>query len=70
VITSLVYILGTSIGIALIDRIGRKALLLIGASLMVVTLGPLSYCFSKASGQGPGVSLASPWDTPRRAAPT
>ncbi|MDG4826187.1 sugar porter family MFS transporter [Asanoa sp. WMMD1127] len=63
VITSLVNIVGTFIGIALIDRIGRKALLLIGASVMFVTLGLLSYCFSKASGSGTDVSLASPWDT-------
>jgi SP family sugar:H+ symporter-like MFS transporter len=63
VITSLVNIFGTFIGIALIDRIGRKALLLIGAGTMVLTLGLLSYCFSKAVGEGTDVTLESPWGT-------
>ncbi len=49
VITSVTNILTTLIAIALVDRIGRKPLLLIGAAGMVVTLGVMAWCFSFAT---------------------
>ena len=57
VITSITNILTTLIAIALIDRIGRKPLLLIGAAGMVVTLTTMAVCFSTAAGTGKNVTL-------------
>jgi SP family sugar:H+ symporter-like MFS transporter len=48
----------TLIAISLIDKIGRKPLLVIGASGMIVTLAVLSYCFSTATGSGSDVRLS------------
>jgi sugar porter (SP) family MFS transporter len=48
VITSVTNIVTTLIAIALVDRIGRKPLLLIGAAGMVLTLGMMAWCFSNA----------------------
>ncbi|MDB5456363.1 MAG: sugar transporter, partial [Caulobacter sp.] len=45
--------------IALIDRIGRKPLLLIGSAGMAVTLAILTYCFSTASMVGGSLHLAT-----------
>lgn len=49
VITSVTNIVTTLVAISLIDKIGRKPLLLIGAAGMVVTLGTMAYCFSAAT---------------------
>jgi len=57
VITSVTNILTTLIAISLIDRIGRKPLLLVGAAGMVVTLGTMALCFSTATGSGDTLSL-------------
>ncbi len=48
VITSLVNIVSTFIAIALIDKIGRRPLLLIGSAGMAVTLGVLAFVFGNA----------------------
>ncbi len=58
VITSVTNILTTLVAIALIDRIGRKPLLLIGAAGMVVTLATMAICFSTATGSGGDVTLS------------
>ena len=60
VITSVINILTTLIAIALIDQIGRKPLLLIGATGMIITLATLAICFSTATGTGKDVSLPDP----------
>ncbi|WP_321402333.1 sugar porter family MFS transporter [Maridesulfovibrio sp.] len=48
VITGVVNIVTTLVAIALIDRVGRKPLLLAGSAGMVVTLGVLAYLFGAA----------------------
>jgi len=59
VITSVTNILTTLIAIALIDRIGRKPLLLIGAAGMIVTLATMAICFSTATGHGSNITLST-----------
>jgi sugar porter (SP) family MFS transporter len=61
VITSLVNIVATFGAIALIDKVGRKPLLLGGAAGMFVTQGVLTVCFSHAIGSGKDVTLPQPW---------
>ena len=49
VITSITNILTTLIAIALIDKVGRKPLLLIGSTGMAITLGTMAVIFGTAS---------------------
>ncbi|HET9459370.1 MAG TPA: sugar porter family MFS transporter, partial [Sphingomicrobium sp.] len=49
IITGSVSILACLLSIALIDKIGRKPILLIGSAGMVVTLGLMAYAFSTGS---------------------
>ncbi|MGA8116906.1 MAG: sugar porter family MFS transporter [Actinocatenispora sp.] len=49
VITAVTNIVTTLVAIALIDKVGRKPLLLVGAGGMVVTLSTMAYCFSTAT---------------------
>jgi MFS family permease len=63
VITSVTNVVVTLVAISLIDRIGRKPLLLIGSAGMAVTLGLMAICFTQATGSGSDVSLPSPWGT-------
>ncbi|SIS00423.1 sugar porter family MFS transporter [Williamsia sterculiae] len=51
VFTSLVNIVATFVAIALVDKIGRKPLLLIGSAGMAVTLGVMAICFGTAAQQ-------------------
>lgn len=62
VATSVVNVLVTLVAIALVDRIGRKPLLVIGSAGMVVTLGAMAWCFSQATGSGTSLSLPAPWN--------
>jgi SP family sugar:H+ symporter-like MFS transporter len=63
VITSVTNVVVTLVAISLIDKIGRKPLLLIGSAGMAVTLGMMAICFTQAVGSGSDVSLPSPWGT-------
>jgi MFS family permease len=49
------------VAIALVDRIGRKPLLLIGSAGMAITLAMMAWCFSQAIGSGADISLPAPW---------
>jgi MFS family permease len=63
VITSVTNVVVTLVAISLIDKIGRKPLLLIGSAGMAVTLGLMAICFTQAVGSGSDVSLPQPWGT-------
>jgi sugar porter (SP) family MFS transporter len=55
--TSIVNVLVTLVAIALVDRIGRKPLLIVGSAGMAVTLALMAWCFSQATGTGATLSL-------------
>jgi SP family sugar:H+ symporter-like MFS transporter len=57
VITSVTNIATTLIAIALVDRVGRKPLLLVGAAGMVIALGSMALAFSTATGTGDDLTL-------------
>jgi sugar porter (SP) family MFS transporter len=63
VITSVTNVLVTLIAIALIDRIGRKPLLLAGSAGMTVSLGVMALCFTQSTLVGGAPSLSQPWGT-------
>ncbi|HWU75793.1 MAG TPA: sugar porter family MFS transporter [Rhodanobacter sp.] len=57
VVTSIVNVLVTLVAISLVDKIGRKPLLVIGSAGMAITLGAMAWCFSQATGTGAELSL-------------
>ncbi|MET0296485.1 MAG: sugar porter family MFS transporter [Microbacterium sp.] len=61
VVTSITNVLVTLIAIFLVDRVGRKPILLIGSVLMTVSLAAMAVCFLFAEGSGQDVSLPAPW---------
>lgn len=61
VVTSVVNVLVTLLAIALVDKVGRKPLLLVGSAGMTVTLGLMALCFAQASGGGAQLALPEPW---------
>jgi MFS transporter, SP family, sugar:H+ symporter len=48
VITSVTNIAVTVVAISLIDKVGRKPLLMVGSSGMLLTLGTMAYCFHQS----------------------
>lgn len=62
VVTSVVNVLVTLLAIALVDKVGRKPLLVVGSVGMTVTLGLMALCFAQASGDGASLSLPQPWN--------
>ncbi|MEV3978885.1 sugar porter family MFS transporter [Nonomuraea sp. NPDC049758] len=58
--SSIINIIGTFIAIALVDRIGRKPLLLVGSAGMAIALGTAAWAFSASRAVGGVVSLPSP----------
>ncbi|SKC75308.1 sugar porter family MFS transporter [Krasilnikoviella flava] len=60
-ITAVTNVAVTFIAIALIDKVGRRPLLLIGSAGMAVSLGLMAVCFTQATGSGDTISLPDPW---------
>lgn len=63
VISAGINIVGTLIAIALVDRVGRKPLLLVGSAGMAVSLATAAWAFSTATGSGADVRLPDPQGT-------
>ena len=61
VITSVVNVAVTLVAIFLVDRVGRKPILLTGSVLMTVSLALMAVSFLFAQGSGDDVSLPAPW---------
>ena len=61
VVTSIVNVLVTLVAMALVDKVGRKPLLLVGSAGMTVTLGAMAWCFAHATGQGSALVLPAPF---------
>jgi len=57
VVTSIVNVLVTLVAIALVDKVGRKPLLVAGSAGMAITLAMMAWCFSQATGSGATLSL-------------
>jgi len=63
VITSVTNVAVTLVAIAIVDKVGRKPMLLGGSLGMALTLSTMAVCFSQATGSGDNVSLPEPWGT-------
>lgn len=61
VATSITNILVTLVAIALVDRIGRRPILLAGSVGMAVSLGAMALAFASAKGTGPDITLPGAW---------
>ncbi|MBT2554102.1 sugar porter family MFS transporter [Arthrobacter sp. ISL-5] len=61
VATSVTNILVTLVAIALVDRIGRRPILLAGSIGMAVSLGVMALAFASATGTGSEISLPGAW---------
>lgn len=63
VLTSVVNVLVTLVAIALVDKVGRKPLLVVGSAGMTVTLAAMALSFSHATGTGADIVLPGAWGT-------
>src|SRR5690606_22348345 len=61
VITSITNIVVTIVAILLVDKVGRRPMLLIGSVGMAITLGMMSVAFSFGTLQDGAVTLPQPW---------
>lgn len=61
VVTAIVNILVTLVAIALVDRIGRRPILLTGSIGMAVSLGTMALAFASSTGSGNDISLPGAW---------
>jgi SP family sugar:H+ symporter-like MFS transporter len=61
VVTSVTNVLVTLVAIFLVDRVGRKPILLTGSVIMTLSLATMAVCFLFAEGSGQDVSLPAPW---------
>jgi SP family sugar:H+ symporter-like MFS transporter len=60
IVTVLMSIASTIVAIAIIDRIGRRTLLVCGAAVMTVALGAMALSFATTAGAGDGATLDRP----------
>jgi sugar porter (SP) family MFS transporter len=63
VITSVTNIVVTVVAILLVDRVGRRIMLLVGSVGMTVTLGLMALAFSFGTLENGAVTLPDPWAT-------
>ncbi|QDB78755.1 sugar porter family MFS transporter [Georgenia wutianyii] len=63
VITSVTNVVVTVVAILLVDKIGRRPLLIGGSAGMALTLGTMAVAFSQSQGTGEDVALPQPWAT-------
>ncbi|HLS93295.1 MAG TPA: sugar porter family MFS transporter [Microbacterium sp.] len=61
VISSVTNIVVTIVAILLVDRVGRRRMLLTGSVVMAISLGMMALSFSFATTTDAGVSLPQPW---------
>src|SRR5690606_14942357 len=61
VISSVTNIVVTIVAILLVDRVGRRRMLLTGSAVMAISLGMMALSFSFATTTDAGVSLPQPW---------
>jgi len=65
IVTVLISLIATIVAIALVDRVGRRVLLIVGGVVMALSLGTLAAAFTTATGRGddlvlgPGASVAA-----------
>jgi len=62
-ITSITNVAVTFIAIALIDKIGRRPLLLIGSAGMAASLATMAVAFTQSTGTGDNLTLTGSWGT-------
>ncbi|PZR52948.1 MFS transporter [Xylanimonas oleitrophica] len=60
-ITAVTNVAVTFIAIALVDKVGRRPMLLAGSAGMAVTLGLMALAFTQSTGTGENVSLPGAW---------
>lgn len=58
IFTVVVSIVSTVVAIAIIDKVGRRTMLLAGAGFMALSLAVLAFCFSQATGSTGGGDLS------------
>ncbi len=58
IVTVLVSVASTVVAIVIIDKVGRRTLLLTGAGTMALALATLAVCFATGTGSGDDVSLS------------
>jgi SP family sugar:H+ symporter-like MFS transporter len=58
IVTVLISIASTVVAIMIIDKVGRRTMLLAGAGVMAVSLGTLAACFWTATGVGDDMTLS------------
>ncbi|CAI9402738.1 sugar porter family MFS transporter [Aestuariimicrobium sp. T2.26MG-19.2B] len=63
VITSVTNIVVTIVAILLVDRVGRRIMLMVGSVGMALALGTMALAFSFSQGSGDQVTLPQPWAT-------
>ena len=61
VITSVTNIAVTILAILLVDKVGRRPMLLVGSIVMTLSLGMMALAFSFADVSGSDITLSAPW---------
>ena len=63
VITSVTNVVVTLVAIALVDRVGRRPLLLVGSIGMAISLATMALCFAHGSTEGGDLTVPPPYST-------